>query len=178
MKSPQLQTTAVCQENGTWKPNPYPFSLFCLTSSLGKFEIVIAYLVLCQVYRGGLLNIVDIIKMTDPEMSNLTITSFTDDIKISFGTSHIYVFVITSTSASLASFCVLVTIVICTYQIRKRRREVSHRNLERQYEVVEEPIYEMVLNEPNSKARRNHVQSLSDLDTSCNEAYQKTHSIL
>ena len=110
-------------------------------------------------------------------MSNLTITSFTDDSEISFGTSHIYVFAIISTSASLANFCVLVMIVICIYKIRKRRREVSHRNLERQYEVVEEPIYEMVLNEPNSKTQ-SHVQSLSDLNTSCNEAYQKTHSIV
>jgi hypothetical protein len=108
-------------------------------------------------------------------MLNLTgNTSFTDESEISIGPSHIYIFAITSTSASLASFCVLVMIVICIYQTCKRRRQVSRtRNLERQYEVVNEPIYESVLNELNSK-----TLSLSDVNTSCNEAYQKTHSIM
>ena len=61
-----------------------------------------------------------------------------------------------------------VIVMVCVYKAKKRSRRTLCRNLERQYEAVNEPIYEMVLNK-NSKPGE-----LSDFKTYCNEAYQKT----
>ena len=90
---------------------------------------------------------------------------------------YMYRYVIISASSSLlliiASFSVLIMLVICIYKIRKRRRQASCRNLERQYETVDEPIYEMVLNN-----NPNNMEVWSDCDTKCNEAYEKSGAAL
>ena len=95
-----------------------------------------------------------------------------DDSESFAGLSYIHKYIIISTSASLSFIVacagVLVMIVICIYQVRKRRRQAVCRNLERQYETVDEPVYEMVLNvDPNTEV-------WPDCNTKYNEAYQKT----
>ena len=87
--------------------------------------------------------------------------------------SYIHRYDIISTSATAATLFLIIVgvlciVVICIYQVRKRRRQDVCRNLERQYETVDEPIYEMILNNnPNTEV-------WSDYNTKCNEAYQKT----
>ena len=104
---------------------------------------------------------------------------------------HMYRYVIIPASASafliIASLSVLIMVVICIYQVRKRRRQAKCRNLERQYECVDEPIYEMIPNEPNVDEliyemipNNNYPKTgeWSDFNTNCNEAYQKSHHVL
>lgn len=107
--------------------------------------------------------------------SNVTVA---DDSESFAGSLHMYRYFIIPASAStfliIAGFSVLIMVVICIYQIRKRRRQALCRNLERQYETVDKPIYEMVLNNnPN-----NVMEVWSDCDTKCNVAYEKSGAAL
>ena len=109
--------------------------------------------------------------MENSLIANMTIGTVADDNESFAQSSYIHRHIIISVSASLfliiAGAGVLVMIVICIYQARKRRQAVC-RNLERQYETVDEPVYETILsNNPN-------VEVWSDCNTKCNEAYQKT----
>ena len=71
----------------------------------------------------------------------------------------------------VTGFSVIVIIVICVNQIRIRRQALC-RYLDRQYETVDEPIYEVVSNVmPNNEV-------WLDCSTQYNEAYQKTGSPL
>ena len=73
----------------------------------------------------------------------------------------------------IVSVLILVISIICIYQLRKRSRRATCRNLERQYETVDEPIYEMILNN-----KLKGTGEWTDFNTNCNEAYQKIHQIL
>ena len=95
------------------------------------------------IYAGPLYEVTEISLI--PNMTNGTVA---DDNESFAQSSYIHRHIIISVSASLfliiAGAGVLVMIVICIYQARKRRQAVC-RNLERQYETVDEPVYEMIL---------------------------------
>ena len=109
--------------------------------------------------------------MENSLIPNMTIGTVADNNESFDQSSYIHRYVIISASASLfliiAGAGALFMIVICIYQVRKRRQAVCT-NLERQYETVDDPVYEMILsNNPNAEV-------WSDCNTKCNEAYQKT----
>ena len=88
---------------------------------------------------------------------------------------------IISASASLFSVITVLSVIgaICIYQVRKRRKQALCRNLERHYETVNEPVYEMVSNyNPNNNRPAIIIDMWSDCDTKCNEAYEKSGAAL
>ena len=112
-------------------------------------------------------------------IANVTNGTVVDDSESFAGSLYMNKYVIISASASafliIVGFSVLVMIVICIRQIRKRRRQALGRHLERQYETVDEPIYEMILR--NNNHSKTGVSEWSDFNTNCNEAYQKIHYV-
>ena len=99
-------------------------------------------------------------------ITNVTNGTVVDDSESFAGSLYAHRYIIITASASvfliIAGFSVLVMIVICICQ---RRRQALQRNLERQYETVDEPIYEMILNNNCSK-----TEEWSDFNTNCNDS--------
>ena len=82
--------------------------------------------------------------------------------------SSYYFYTLIPASALIPITGLSVVVVIVIYKVlRKRNRQTSCRHLEQQYEAVDEPVYEMVLNN-NSK-----IGEMSDFNINYNEAYQK-----
>ena len=92
-------------------------------------------------------------------------------------------------SASACLFLVITVLsvigVICIYwvHVRKRKQALLCRNLERQYETVNEPVYKNLMNyNPKFNKLNNRLAIIidvwSDCDTKCNEAYEKSGAAL
>ena len=118
-------------------------------------------------------------------VATLTKGTIADDSKNFPGTfCVVHKYAIISASANLFLILIITVLsviicVICIYQVRKRRRQALCRNLERQYETVNEPVYEMISNDnPNNNRPAIIIDMWSDCDTKCNEAYEKSGAAL
>ena len=173
--NPSIQITVVCQDDGRWEPNPQSFSLLCNIKDLDNSESCILSTVHAWIYFLRIsLKHAEISQTTEMiPIANMTNGTVADNSETFAGSLYkdMYRYVIISAHASasiIAGFSVIIVVVICIYQIRKRRRQALCRNLERHYETVDEPIYETILNNNYSKS-----EEWSDFNTNCNEAYQK-----
>ena len=115
------------------------------------------------------------------DLTNGTIANDSENYPGTFYIVHKYTIISASASLLLISIITVlgVTSVICIYWLRKRKRQALCRNLERQYETVNEPVYEMISNNnPNNNRPAIIIDTWSDCDTKCNEAYEKSGAAL
>ena len=112
-------------------------------------------------------------------LTNGTIADDSENFPGGFYIVHKYFIISASASVFLIITVLSVICAICIYRVRKRRRQALCRNLERQYETVNEPVYEMVSNyNPNNNRPAITIDVWSDYDTKYNEAYEKSGAAL
>ena len=103
-------------------------------------------------------------------MINVTVAGDSDGFWPSY---YVYYTVIPASALISITVTVLsVVVVIVIYKVRKRHRQTLCRNLERHYEAVDEPVYEMVL------SKKSKTGEMSDFNINYNEAYQKIHKVM